>query len=99
MQDTARIGGPVDTRKNKPTVYLTTSAGSAYHFTDPWQLAEWLTAHPGFPHQGILDQFLAHLDANGYRASRPETGGSVDDALALVASFADAKARKEGDAA
>lgn len=101
MRDSARIGAPIDPKKPKPTVYLTTAAGSAHHFTDAWQLADWLTAHPGFPHQDILDRFLEHLDANGYRASKPQSGGSVDQALALVTSFADAKARKaqEGDAA
>ena len=98
MADSARIGAPVDPKKQRPTVYIRYGSRTR-HFTDPWQLAEWLTAHPGFPHPDILDRFLEHLDANGYRGSRPETGGSVDDALALVASFADHKKKKEGEAA
>jgi hypothetical protein len=102
MRDSVHIGGPATDKKGqkpKPTVYLTTAAGGYHHFTEPWQLADWLTEHPAFDHQDILDRFLEHLDANGYRASRPATGGSVDEALALVASFADAKARREGSAA
>ena len=100
MRASARIGGPIDQKKPKPTVYIATGS-LRLQFTDPWQLADWLTDHPGFPHQDILDRFLEHLDTNGYAATRPATGGTVEEALAVVASFAAAKAAKkqEGDAA
>lgn len=80
---TAIIGGPTDPKKPRPTVYLTIGR-LRLHFTEPWKLAEWLTDHPGFPHQDILDRFLEHLDANGYAASRPDEGGSVAEALDLT---------------
>jgi hypothetical protein len=103
MRDSARIGPGTDPRKPRTTAYL--KAGGRYlHFTDAGQLADWLAAHPGFPHQGILSDFYEALDA-GRRRIRPQPDSptvTVDETLAIVTDFA-AKARarsqQEGDAA
>lgn len=94
MRDSARVAIPQG--ETRPVAYITTRAGTALHFKDAGQLADWLAARPGFPHQDIYEQFLEALDAAGVK---PATGGSVDDALALVASFAAAKRKKDGEAA
>lgn len=73
----------ITTVEGRPAVHI--KAGSLYvRFTDAGSLADWLAAHPRFTHQDIHDRFLAALDEAG-AARRPETGGSVNDALAMVA--------------
>jgi hypothetical protein len=88
MRDNATIStnspDPKD-HSGRPWIYLTTRTGTTAHFKDAGSLADWLAARPGFPHQDIYDRFLEALDAHG--AGRRPTGGTVDDALALVASF------------
>lgn len=80
MRDTATVS----THGPRPVAYVTTAAGTAVHFTDVGQLADWLAARPGFPHQDVLDRLVAALD--GRRAAR-NPHPPVDEVLAMVASL------------
>lgn len=70
--------------KGRPAIVVTTSGGIVAYCHSRWEVAallERLTAgYDRFP--GLLKAWDAHAGPE-----RPKTGGSVDDALALVASF------------
>jgi hypothetical protein len=82
MEDRATVSpnGPDPRKPGQLTAYITTAAGTVRHFSDAGRLADWLAAHPSFPHQDVLEQFLAALDSRPARNPHPP----VDDTLAMV---------------